>query len=154
MKGWLIFGRWASGAILVISVVAFLVDAIQGDGRSYRLAMVIAEALGALAVPFLIWLLYSWCTLRLRALDGAEAAERRATLEKPVAASISTSQWPAAAKVLAPGILVAVVVAVLFRYETTPSTQGSAYKRDRWTGNTYFLYGPTERKVVTVPAKE
>lgn len=48
---------------------------------------------------------------------------------------------------VASAIIVGVVLAVLFRYETTPTGPGAAYKQDRWTGDTYFMYGAVERKV-------
>lgn len=149
MRGWLIVGRVASGMILAAMVATFVVNVFKDDPWASRAMMSIANAVGTLVQPWLFWQLYSWCTQRLRALDGTQTATHSVA---PVGRqeSKAESQWPVAAKILAPGIIVAVILALLFRYETTPADRGVAFKRDRWTGDTYFITGTTERKVQRV----
>lgn len=149
MRGWLTFGRVASGVTLTTMVVTFVVNALNDEPGAFKAMINIAEALGTLVVPWLLWRLYSWCTQRLRELDGVQATAPSAS---PISRSESrvAGPWPVAAKVMAPGIIIAVVLAFLFRYETTPADRGVAYKRDRWTGDTYFIAGTTERKVQQV----
>lgn len=149
-KGWLVAGRMAAGASLTVSVVTFVVNFIKGDEWTVGVAMSIAEALGTLAVPYLTWRLYAWCTERLKVINRTES-EVAPPVPNITPLSASPKHWPALAKVLAPGLLVAVVLALLFRYETTGSDRGVVYKRDRWTGDTYFIAGAIEKKVVRQP---
>lgn len=146
MRGWLIFGRMASGIVLATMVATFVVNVFKDDPWAFQAMMSIANAVGTLVLPWVFWRLYSWCTKRLHAIDGTQGATISAA---PVSHpnSKNAGQWPVAVRVLAPGIIVALVLAFLFRYETTPADRGVAFKRDRWTGDTYFITGTTERKV-------
>lgn len=149
MRAWLTIGRVASVVALAAMASSFVRGVLIDDPWAYNAMMSIANAVGTMVLPWLFWRLYSWCTQRLRALDGTQTETPRTTqVSRPE--SKAASQWPVAAKVLAPGILVAVVLALLFRYETTPADRGVAFKRDRWTGDTYFITGTTERRVQRV----
>lgn len=149
MRGWLILGRVVSGVILATMVTTFVVNVFRDDPWAYKATMSIANAFGTLVLPWVFWQLYSWCTKRLRAVDGTQGtAPSAAPVRYPD--SKAAGQWPVAVKVLAPGIIVALVIALLFRYETTPADRGVAFKRDRWTGDTYFITGTIERKVQRV----
>lgn len=149
MRGWLILGRVVCAVILATMGTTFVVNVFRDDPWAYKALMSIANAVGTLVLPWFFWQLYSWCTKRLRAIDGTQGtAPSAAPVSYPD--SKAAGQWPVAVKFLAPGIIVAVVLALLFRYETTPADRGVAFKRDRWTGDTYFITGTIERKVQRV----
>jgi hypothetical protein len=129
--------------------VTFVVNLFKDDPWAYKAMMSIANAAGTLVLPWIVWQLYSWCTQRLRALNGPPTTET-ITAQASRSDREDASQWPVMAKLMAPGVVIAFVLALLFRYETTPADRGVAFKRDRWSGDTYLITGTVERKVKRV----
>lgn len=139
-------GRGLSLALLVGVVLGFIRQLLLSDEWAHRMLMNVSGVVGFVAVPFVLWSLFKIFNAKLKdEPEGASRADHAGV--KFGAGGGLLRDAPLVIRVIAPGLVIAALLAWMFRYETTPTAAGVAYKRDRLTGETYFVAGTLEKRV-------
>jgi hypothetical protein len=130
MRFLLHFAKWLSLIGLLFFVLAIVRLFISHDPFAAKLSTAMGTVFGYLLVPCALILTFVVSTRRLR------SNSKDVFNTDPVTGLILTKVLTFISLVL----LVALISAYFFRYETTAvASNGVAYRYDRWTGNTYFL---------------